>query len=64
MKMITPPISKVSDVGDGNVMELDEIECVLSSLIYQQYIMGYISHEKRYLILSKDKPFPKLNSVR
>lgn len=63
MKMITP-ISKVpsDDAGGGNVMDLDEIECILSSLIYQQYVMGYISHERRYLILSKDNPFPKLSS--
>ena len=39
-------------------MENDEIECILSSLIYQYYIQGYISHQKSTLVLSKDNPFP------
>lgn len=39
-------------------IDLDEIECVLSNLIYQNKIKGYISHEKRYLIISKTDPFP------
>lgn len=38
--------------------DLDEIECILSNLIYHGKIKGYISHEKRFLILSKTDPFP------
>jgi len=39
-------------------IELDEIECIIANLIYQNKIKGYISHEKRYLIVSKTDPFP------
>ena len=38
--------------------DLDEIECLLSNLIFQNRMKGYISHEKRFLILSKVDPFP------
>ena len=43
----------------GQITELDEVECVLTNLIYQNKIKGYISHEKRFLIVSKTEPFPK-----
>ena len=42
----------------GESMSLDEIECIIANLIYNQYIKGYISHEKRTLVLSKNDPFP------
>ena len=38
--------------------DLDEIECILTNLIYQNRVKGYISHEKRFLIVSKNDPFP------
>lgn len=40
-------------------VDLDEVECILSNLIYQGKIKGYISHEKRTLIISKADPFPR-----
>ena len=43
-------------LGEG--LSLDEIECIVANLIYNQYIKGYISHEKRILVLSKNDPFP------
>jgi hypothetical protein len=43
----------------GAETELDEIECIVANLIYQNKIKGYISHEKRFLIVSKADPFPK-----
>lgn len=42
----------------GEEGDLDEIECILSNLIYQGRIKGYLNHEKRYLIVSKTDPFP------
>jgi hypothetical protein len=39
-------------------LELDEIECILASLIYQGHILGYISHQKGFLVLSKENAFP------
>jgi nuclear mRNA export protein PCID2/THP1 len=44
--------------------DLDEVECVLTNLIYQNRIKGYISHEKRFLIVSKTDPFPKSAIVK
>lgn len=43
----------------GVEMEIEDVECIISSLIYQGYVQGYISHEKKILVLSKDKPFIK-----
>ncbi len=42
----------------GVDMEMDEIECILANLIFQSKIKGYLSHEKRTLIVSKADPFP------
>lgn len=39
-------------------IDLDEIECILSNLIFQGKIKGYISHQKSFLVLSKTDPFP------
>ncbi|KAK4537035.1 hypothetical protein CDCA_CDCA10G3060 [Cyanidium caldarium] len=44
-------------------MELDEVECVLANLIYQGYVRGYLSHEKRYLVLSAQNAFPRIAQV-
>lgn len=38
--------------------DLDEIECILSNLIFKNQVKGYLSHQKRYLIISKGDPFP------
>ncbi len=42
----------------GQKTSLDEIECYLTNLIYQGKVKGYISHEKRFLVVSKGDPFP------
>jgi nuclear mRNA export protein PCID2/THP1 len=42
----------------GEDADLDEIECILANLIFQGKIKGYLSHQKRYLIVSKGEPFP------
>lgn len=42
----------------GTTIDLDEVECVLANLIFSGKVRGYISHEKRVLVLSKKDPFP------
>ncbi len=44
-------------LGESDIT-LDEIECLVSNLIYQGKIKGYISHQKRFLVVSKTDPFP------
>jgi hypothetical protein len=39
-------------------MDLDELECLIANQIFLGYIKGYISHEKRLLVLGKVDPFP------
>ena len=34
------------------------LECMLANLIYKGLMKGYVSHERRYLVLSKKDPFP------
>jgi nuclear mRNA export protein PCID2/THP1 len=42
----------------GMPMDLDEIECIMANLIFRGYVRGYLSHQKRILVLSKRDPFP------
>ena len=42
----------------GEEVDLDEIECILANLIFQGKIKGYLSHQKRFLVVSKADPFP------
>lgn len=48
---------KVEDIDD------DEVECIIANLIYENKIKGYISHQHRKLVISKQNPFPSLSSV-
>ena len=41
-------------------LDLDELQCLLANLIATSLVKGYISHEKRILVLSKDA-FPDAN---
>lgn len=45
-------------------IDMDEIECILSNLIFQGKIKGYISHQKSFLVLSKTDPFPTAAVVK
>lgn len=40
------------------MLDMDELECILANLIYMGLIKGYISHENRLLVLAKQDPFP------
>jgi len=44
---------------NGIEMAMDELECILSNLIYEGAIKGYIAH-KRCVVVSKQNPFPKM----
>jgi hypothetical protein len=46
----------------GEDVDTDEVECILSTLIYQGYIAGYISHAAKKVVVSNRAPFPKINS--
>ena len=48
----------------GEDVDLYEVECIVSNLIYQGKIKGYISHEKRTLIISKADPFPRAGVIK
>eukprot|EP00111_Clytia_hemisphaerica_P005602 TCONS_00016259-protein len=39
-------------------MDTDEVHCILSNLIYEGHIKGYISLQHQKLIISKQNPFP------
>jgi nuclear mRNA export protein PCID2/THP1 len=48
----------------GDEATLDEVECIVSNLIVQGKVKGYINHEKWTLVLSKMEPFPKRAVVK
>lgn len=42
-------------------MDVDEVECIMSILIYKNLMKGYFAHKSKVVVLSKQEPFPKLN---
>ncbi|KAJ3666922.1 hypothetical protein Zmor_002345 [Zophobas morio] len=44
-------------------VDLDETECIVANLIYEGKIKGYISHQHRKVVVSKQNPFPPLTSL-
>lgn len=44
-------------------IDMDETECLVSVLIYEGKIKGYISHQHKKLVISKQNPFPTLSSI-
>ncbi|KAG1700234.1 hypothetical protein DVH05_012040 [Phytophthora capsici] len=50
-------------VATGHSMDMDEIECVITNLIFKGYIKGYMSHTKKILVVSKTQPFPPIVDV-
>ncbi|KAM1812917.1 hypothetical protein ACFX11_026803 [Malus domestica] len=42
-------------------MDVDEVECIVAILIYQNLVKGYFAHKSKVVVLSKQDPFPKLN---
>ncbi len=48
----------------GEEVDLDEIECILSNLIFQNKVKGYLSHQKRVLVIGKNDPFPSASIIK
>ncbi|KAI8337787.1 hypothetical protein BD560DRAFT_413111 [Blakeslea trispora] len=48
---------------EGMSIGLEEAEWMLANMIYKGYMKGYLSHEKMFLVLSKDNPFPQVAQV-
>ncbi|XP_076287177.1 PCI domain-containing protein 2 [Lasioglossum baleicum] len=44
-------------------VDMDETECIVANLIYEGKIKGYISHQHKKLVISKQNPFPKLSTI-
>lgn len=44
-------------------VDMDEVECIVANLIYEGKIKGYISHQHKKLVISKQNPFPRLSTV-
>lgn len=44
-------------------VDLDETQCIVANLIYEGKIKGYISHQHRKVVVSKQNPFPSLTSL-
>ncbi|KAK3005065.1 hypothetical protein RJ639_017402 [Escallonia herrerae] len=42
-------------------MDVDEVECIMSILIFKNLVKGYFAHKSKVVVLSKQDPFPKLN---
>eukprot|EP00415_Alexandrium_ostenfeldii_P001461 UN1461 len=55
-KLDLAPFEHVFSWQDG--CDVDETACLLSNLIYQGAVKGYLSHEHRKLVFAKDLPFP------
>lgn len=44
-------------------VDLDETQCIVANLIYEGKIKGYISHQHRKVVVSKQNPFPSLKTL-
>jgi hypothetical protein len=47
----------------GQPMDMEEIECILANLIFKGYVKGYMSHQKKVLVVSKAQAFPAITEV-
>lgn len=54
--------SALEFVGEEGIT-MDETHCIVANLIYEGRIKGYISHVHNKLVVSKQNPFPPLNTV-
>ncbi|KAI8991697.1 hypothetical protein BDF20DRAFT_845891 [Mycotypha africana] len=48
---------------EGLNVEIEEAEWMLANMIFKGYMKGYLSHEKMFLVLSKDNPFPRISQL-
>lgn len=52
-------IKKAFVIAGDEETDDDEVECVVANLIFKGFVRGYISHEKKTVVLSKKEAFPK-----
>mmetsp|Transcript_16191 Transcript_16191/g.20761 ORF Transcript_16191/g.20761 Transcript_16191/m.20761 type:complete len:440 (+) Transcript_16191:82-1401(+) len=55
---------KQTSSEDTEQEDLEQIKCILANLIFKGYIKGYISHQKNFLVVSANQPFPSMNSCK
>lgn len=55
-KLDLAPFEHIFAWQDG--CDADETACVISSLVFQGAVKGYLSHEHRKIVFAKDNPFP------
>ncbi|KAF2189205.1 hypothetical protein K469DRAFT_701814 [Zopfia rhizophila CBS 207.26] len=48
----------MSGEGTGQVLEDDEVECMIANMIYKGLLKGYISRERSMVVLNKKGAFP------
>ena len=48
----------------GENLDCDEVECIIANQIYQGRVKGYISHQNRTLIISKQNAFPTSAAIK
>jgi len=56
VKLDLAPFEHVFAWQDG--CDQDETACVLSNLLHQGAVKGYLSHEHRKIVFAKELPFP------
>lgn len=54
--------SALEYLGQTDV-DLNETQCIVANLIFEGKIKGYISHQHRKVVVSKQNPFPALTSL-
>jgi hypothetical protein len=52
-------LGKMEEEREKNM--LDEAECITAAMIFHGFVRGYISHEKRMVVLAAKDPFPSLS---
>ena len=68
-KLIKKPIIEIEyfvkafNISGKINYDMEEAECLLGNLILKGYIKGYISHEKKKIVLSQTEPFPKFEKI-
>lgn len=56
-------LAAVVESHDSDEANTDEVECIVANLIYEGKIKGYISHQHKKLVISKQNPFPRLSTI-
>jgi len=57
---ILPTALSTDEISDDNKNKLDQTECYLTHAIYHGFMKGYISRERRTIVLSNREAFPKV----